>query len=101
MIITGTALLTLFAKVTSGKASVELATNVTKILPPFPGKPGGRDGSVNASAICSTLFCEIGGASNVPSVIAPFNDLGSSREIRQRSSRARPPYYSIHKAILG
>ena len=53
-----------------------MATNQTKTLPPFPAKPGGRDGSVNAAGICSTLFCESGGASNVPSVIAPFKDFG-------------------------
>ncbi len=76
MIVTGTGLLVLFAVLASRKSLVEFATNQTKTLPPLPANPGGRDGSVKAAGTCSMPFCASGGASNVPSVIAPLKDFG-------------------------
>jgi len=52
----------------------ELLNLIQTTMP--PGNPGGRAGSVKAAGICSTLFCETGGASNVPIVTAPLSDLG-------------------------
>ena len=64
---TATGVLRLFEWRTSGVLFDELARNHTKNLPPAAAKPFGRDGSVNESTSCSTLFCESGGAWIVPS----------------------------------
>ena len=72
---TATGVLRLFEWLTSDVLFDELARNHTKNLPPAAAKPFGRDGSVNESTSCSTLFCESGGAWIVPSETAPLVDL--------------------------